>query len=229
DDRDKPNVWNEPVPSRRIWGLQRWVSMAAAVIVCVAGFWILYHKQRVPETTNAGAKIAKRTAAQDLVAGDNEVVLTGNDDSNVEMTTKPKGTTIRWTAGNYAEKTGSDQLALYGWDQQADGDGGVKPSSDGGVREWSDGKVRKSSDGGVREWSDGGRLQSDTVWKAIAVGKNCSPFFVRLPDGSNVWLAGGTRLWYPVGNGKDPATYIVDGKAFFDVRKDESRIFTVRT
>ena len=58
--------------------------------------------------------------------------------------------------------------------------------------------------------------------QSILVGKKHSPFAVRLPDGSNVWLDGGSRFEYP-------DNYYLQGHAFFDVAKDKSRPFIVTT
>jgi ferric-dicitrate binding protein FerR (iron transport regulator) len=207
DDRDQPAEWKEPTPEspHRIGGWKKTLLLAASVIFCIAGVWLIYQKNRVSETTKAVARVSKSAVPEDFVAGDNEVVLTDKNGSKVDMNAEPKGTTIRWTKNAYAEKTGSNQLDLHGADQPSD-------------------KVD-----GMNEWSDAAEEPSDTVWKALSVGKRFAPYFLRLPDGSNVWLAGGTRFWYPEINGKDPAIYIVQGKAFFDVMKDASRTFTVRT
>jgi len=207
DDREKPSEWKEiaPHPRHRVWGWKTWVPMAAAVVVCVAGLWLLLNKQRVPETTNARPRIAESAAPPDLVAGDNEVMLTGKNGSKVDINAKPSWTTVWLTKSSYAEKTGSNQVALLGCDRGSE----------------------KNEE--MRVLADGPEQQSDVVWQAVAVGSKCSPYLVRLPDSSKVLLAAGTRFWYPVANGRCPSTYIVDGKAYFDVKKDPSRPFTVKT
>jgi len=64
-------------------------------------------------------------------------------------------------------------------------------------------------------------------WQAVLVGKRRSPYFVRLTDGSNVWLDGGARLEYAVAKQQLAENYRFEGKAYFDVTKDKSRPFII--
>ena len=52
-----------------------------------------------------------------------------------------------------------------------------------------------------------------------------SSFKMQLPDGTNITLASGARLAYPVGG--DNRNVKLDGEAFFDVVHDEAKPFTV--
>jgi ferric-dicitrate binding protein FerR (iron transport regulator) len=51
---------------------------------------------------------------------------------------------------------------------------------------------------------------------------------VRLPDGTSVWLNGGSRLWYRGALGPSNRTVWLEGEAFFRVVSDASTPFTVR-
>ena len=50
-----------------------------------------------------------------------------------------------------------------------------------------------------------------------------------LPDGSNVWLNAGTTMKYPVSFMKGKREVILDGEAYFEVRKNEKLPFDVMT
>ena len=52
---------------------------------------------------------------------------------------------------------------------------------------------------------------------------------IELPDGSNVWLNAGTQMQYPVSFMEDKREIILDGEAYFDVRKDPEKQFIVST
>ena len=52
---------------------------------------------------------------------------------------------------------------------------------------------------------------------------------ITLSDGSNVWLNANTKLQYPVIFKKDMRSVYLDGEAFFDIAKDQSRPFVVQT
>ena len=51
---------------------------------------------------------------------------------------------------------------------------------------------------------------------------------VSLPDGTSVWLNGGSRLWYQGALGPSNRTVWLEGEAFFRVVSDASTPFTVR-
>ncbi|WP_455639940.1 FecR family protein [Parabacteroides sp.] len=50
-----------------------------------------------------------------------------------------------------------------------------------------------------------------------------------LTDGTNVWLNARTSLTYPVKFGKKNRQVILDGEAYFDVAKDKTKPFVVKT
>ena len=50
-----------------------------------------------------------------------------------------------------------------------------------------------------------------------------------LPDGSNVWLNAGTTMKYPVSFMKGKREVMLDGEAYFEVRKNEKLPFDVMT
>lgn len=54
-------------------------------------------------------------------------------------------------------------------------------------------------------------------------------YFVTLSDGSAVWLNAETEIRYPVEFVGDERIVYVEGEAYFDVKKDESRPFVVRS
>jgi ferric-dicitrate binding protein FerR (iron transport regulator) len=53
--------------------------------------------------------------------------------------------------------------------------------------------------------------------------------FIKLPDGSNVWLNAGTTLSYNDNYGRDNRTLNLSGEAYFDVAEDKKRPFVVKT
>ncbi|MBN1927515.1 MAG: FecR domain-containing protein [Prolixibacteraceae bacterium] len=53
--------------------------------------------------------------------------------------------------------------------------------------------------------------------------------FIKLPDGSNVWLNAGTTLSYNENYGSDNRTLNLSGEAYFDVAEDKQRPFVVKT
>lgn len=76
----------------------------------------------------------------------------------------------------------------------------------------------------VSQWR---REPADSVREyRTAVGERDS---VRLPDGSTVLLAPGSRLSVAPGFGKDTREVTLDGAAYFDVKHDAARPFTVHT
>ncbi len=52
---------------------------------------------------------------------------------------------------------------------------------------------------------------------------------INLPDGSKIWLNADSRLRYPMKFSKDKREVFLDGEAFFEVAKDKSRQFLVKT
>jgi ferric-dicitrate binding protein FerR (iron transport regulator) len=74
-----------------------------------------------------------------------------------------------------------------------------------------------------------GRGGAGLFRQAVLVGKKMSNYFVRLADGSSVWLNRGARFEFPVSNGNGRDVYDLQGKGFFEVTKDPSRAFVVRT
>lgn len=54
-------------------------------------------------------------------------------------------------------------------------------------------------------------------------------FFLKLSDGTKVWLNSDTKLRYPVEFGAKNRNVYLEGEAFFDVKKDKSRPFNVIT
>ncbi|WP_455508657.1 FecR family protein [Butyricimonas paravirosa] len=54
-------------------------------------------------------------------------------------------------------------------------------------------------------------------------------YFLTLSDGSTVWLNAETEIRYPVEFVGDNRIVYVEGEAYFDVKKDESRPFVVRS
>lgn len=50
-----------------------------------------------------------------------------------------------------------------------------------------------------------------------------------LPDGSTVWLNGGTKITYPLNFSEKERLISLSGEAFFDVEKDKNRPFIVST
>ncbi|MDR1331742.1 MAG: DUF4974 domain-containing protein [Tannerella sp.] len=52
---------------------------------------------------------------------------------------------------------------------------------------------------------------------------------VSLPDGSQVWLNGGSTLTYPVAFGGGRRSVALDGEAYFEVQSDAKNPFTVET
>lgn len=52
---------------------------------------------------------------------------------------------------------------------------------------------------------------------------------ITLPDGTNVWLNARTTIQYPVSFNRQDRFVILKGEAFFDVKRNESRPFVVRT
>ncbi|NDV67976.1 FecR family protein [Dysgonomonas sp. 25] len=53
--------------------------------------------------------------------------------------------------------------------------------------------------------------------------------FLRLDDGSTVWLNSRSKLRYPSNFNGDERVVLLDGEAFFSVEKDESKPFIVKT
>lgn len=69
---------------------------------------------------------------------------------------------------------------------------------------------------------------SETLWAAVSApeGQRCQ---LTLPDGTRVWLSGGSTLRYPASFTAHERDVRLTGEAFFDVTKDPRHPFTVRT
>lgn len=52
---------------------------------------------------------------------------------------------------------------------------------------------------------------------------------VRLPDGTNVWLNGGSSLKYPLAFGKEERNVFLNGEGYFEVHSDKDHPFIVKT
>jgi transmembrane sensor len=52
---------------------------------------------------------------------------------------------------------------------------------------------------------------------------------VQLPDGTKVWLNADSKIYYDEGFKKESREVRLEGEAFFDVKKDSSRPFVIRT
>lgn len=52
---------------------------------------------------------------------------------------------------------------------------------------------------------------------------------ITLPDGTNVWLNARTTMQYPISFNKQKRFVILKGEAYFDVKRNESKPFVVRT
>ncbi|HEY4336290.1 MAG TPA: hypothetical protein VGM89_10340 [Puia sp.] len=57
----------------------------------------------------------------------------------------------------------------------------------------------------------------------LAVGRNSSPYYLRMVDGNAVWLGGGARLQYTGNSGDVAYPYRFTGKALFDIVKNLGR------
>ncbi|MFC5409827.1 FecR family protein [Larkinella bovis] len=51
----------------------------------------------------------------------------------------------------------------------------------------------------------------------------------KLPDESTVWMHSGASIWYPKEFGADKRQVVFSGEGFFDVKKDKSRPFFIRS
>ena len=67
------------------------------------------------------------------------------------------------------------------------------------------------------------------IEKNIVVTQKGSKSNITLPDGSKVWINADTRLTYDDDFGEKAREVKLEGEAYFDVTKDESRPFIVRT
>ena len=68
--------------------------------------------------------------------------------------------------------------------------------------------------------------EADSNELIIPVGGEC---FVRLDDGTEVWLNADSRLKYPLVFGKSTREVYLEGEAYFNVKRDEKRSFVVHT
>ncbi len=70
--------------------------------------------------------------------------------------------------------------------------------------------------------------ESATAWQTVT-----TPFrtntCLELPDGSKVWLNGGSTIRYPLSFGKDGRSVSLTGEAYFEVESDKSHPFIVQT
>lgn len=74
---------------------------------------------------------------------------------------------------------------------------------------------------GYRTWSKPDML--------IVMNQGKEALLFTLPDNSNVWLGGGSRLKYPDKLSARNREVYLEGEAFFDVKKDDGRTFQVIT
>lgn len=68
---------------------------------------------------------------------------------------------------------------------------------------------------------------SSTQWNMLEVPKG-GTYAMTLPDGTKVWLNANSKLYFPDRFAADSRMVKVEGEAFFDVRKDATKPFTVQ-
>ena len=104
-----------PGPGRRwLWR----VGVAATVVVCIAGVWML--SDRRPAVTTKPALIAAATADWLTVPEDAGVLLQASDGSVVEMDTVATKEIAMRTATDITEKLDADEVGVFGLDENRD-------------------------------------------------------------------------------------------------------------
>jgi transmembrane sensor len=70
---------------------------------------------------------------------------------------------------------------------------------------------------------------SMATWNSLGVGRGHGPWHLKLSDGSQVWLAGGSCLSYALGGSSLERRAVFTGKALFDITRDAFAAFSIRT
>lgn len=73
-----------------------------------------------------------------------------------------------------------------------------------------------------------GKKEKKMLFNTLRIPRG-GEYFVTLSDGSTVWLNAETEIRYPVEFVGDERIVCVEGEAYFDVKKDESKPFVVRS
>lgn len=91
-------------------------------------------------------------------------------------------------------------------------------------------KIIKTADGQIIYTSDNSSAGSGSLQYNTIETPRGGQYQVRLPDGTSVWLNAASKLVYPVNfHGSKERRIQLDGEAYFEVAKDKTRPFIVKT
>lgn len=88
--------------------------------------------------------------------------------------------------------------------------------------------VKKAADGQVIYTPEKTTLPQPVVYNTMSTPRG-GQYQVALPDGSRVWLNAESSITYPTVFSKTERNISITGEAYFEVKKNEKRPFTVRT
>ena len=140
------------------------------------------------------------------------VALLSKEDIKEEKTEEP--ITVKAGKSQAVLVLSSGERQVLDWGERSIEDGGMKISADSGRISY-DGK--SLSGAGVQD-----------AFHMLEVPRG-GEYFMTLEDGTKVWLNAATRLKYPVVFASGIRKVILEGEAYFEVKKDTNRPFYVRT
>ena len=140
------------------------------------------------------------------------VALLSKEDIKEEKTEEP--ITVKAGKSQAVLVLSSGERQVLDWGERSIEDGGMKISADSGRISY-DGK--SLSGAGVQD-----------AFHMLEVPRG-GEYFMTLEDGTKVWLNAATRLKYPVVFASGIRKVILEGEAYFEVKKDANRPFYVHT
>src|SRR5579859_5853896 len=192
---------NAYVPER--WG-RRWLRSGVAAVFLIlfaCGAWLFW---RGWERMHPPAADAPHTGRD--IPDDAGVVFIGSDDRATRVDTLSVETTFDREGDYRLRKIDSNGMA---YEKQ-----GIRARPAGEKQ-----RISAQSPGAA-----GGR----TLLRLV-IGRRRRQFHLRLPDGTNVWLAAGSRFSFPSEGREATAPFFLEGEAFFDVVHDLGKPFHLQT
>ncbi|GGB23645.1 FecR family protein [Puia dinghuensis] len=188
---------------RRRNNIRLMVTTALVLICAGGGWWFFFQRPSVK-----GDLLSPTAATPDVtkvpVPADDAVLLIASDGSLVNINSLPVRAIVAQTDRGILYKRAADYLAFVP----------LAGEHLMGAQETT--TVAAPSPG-----------KKNLVWQGLLIGRKGTPYHLRLPDGSTVWLAGGSRFRYPLTGRGMNATCSLEGKGWFSVAKDPSRPFVI--